>query len=209
MNYDMYRGRPVVPRGQQDLPPELQYGPATPEIIKAIGEKFRISPRKIEHIIQGQTGGLGRMVVEGLDLAAEKAGLVNPPPVPTRTASDLPLLRGFTVREPIGSASESVDKFYRMWSAATAAHAGLPVSAKAGNEVDKYVRTHPEIYLYEPLNEVAQTFSEIRQAEATIRSSRDYTPEKKRQELRKLDEAMTKVAQDVVGDLQSRKLGAN
>ena len=41
-------------------------------------------------------------------------GIAVPPPPPAGTAADIPVLRAFIAREPAGSMSESVNKFYKL-----------------------------------------------------------------------------------------------
>jgi hypothetical protein len=61
-NWDSFRAKPIVPRGQEDDPAYTQYGPRTTALPKALGSLTNTSPAKIEYVVDGYTGGLyGRL----------------------------------------------------------------------------------------------------------------------------------------------------
>lgn len=65
-NYDFFRDRPIDPHWEVEYTkasPDLRYSEWTTETAKFIGKTFRMSPRKIEHTIEGLTGGLGEDVI--------------------------------------------------------------------------------------------------------------------------------------------------
>lgn len=57
-NRDMFRHRDIVPRSLEDLPPELQYKPTTPDVYKKIGEITGFSPVRIQQATSGISAGL-------------------------------------------------------------------------------------------------------------------------------------------------------
>lgn len=59
-NYSFFRGGPIVPYGEHDLPAEKQFGADTSWTAKFIGDKLGASPRKIDYMIQGYLGFMGR-----------------------------------------------------------------------------------------------------------------------------------------------------
>lgn len=65
-NYDFFRGLNIVPEREESLLPELQYGPRTTEVAKALGAQLGWSPRKIDHFIQGMAGGGGKMAAQAV-----------------------------------------------------------------------------------------------------------------------------------------------
>jgi len=65
-NYDMFRDRPIVSRGQQDLPPAEQYGVYTSRVAITLGRIFNVSwasPYKIDHAVRSFFGGVGTDLV--------------------------------------------------------------------------------------------------------------------------------------------------
>ena len=101
-NYSFFLDRPIVSRGKEGLPPEAQHGPYTTEISKIIGSALRYSPAKIENLILGYTGGLGRYALSIIDKVLTGTGAVKIPPRPAPSLSDLPIIKAFVVRDPEG-----------------------------------------------------------------------------------------------------------
>jgi hypothetical protein len=52
LNYDSFRGRPIVPQELEGLPPEQQFNARTSEISKRLGEFLGWSPMKIDHMLR-------------------------------------------------------------------------------------------------------------------------------------------------------------
>ncbi len=70
--WDIWRGKPVVPESLADLPNELQFTEQTSLTAKKLGKLMNIPPMKIDHAIQGITGGLGKQVVHLLNIKEEE-----------------------------------------------------------------------------------------------------------------------------------------
>jgi hypothetical protein len=63
--------RPIVPRSEIDLPPNMQVGPYTSRLSKAIGHAFpQVSPRRVDAAIRGYFGGVAPDVMTALGLGA-------------------------------------------------------------------------------------------------------------------------------------------
>ncbi len=90
-----FMGTPIVPRREENWPAELQYGPQTSALARAIGGALDVSPRKIDALITGHTGGLGSLALQASTAAAEETGLVHTPPRPSRGLSELPVVSSF------------------------------------------------------------------------------------------------------------------
>lgn len=106
-----FTGAPIVPRREQDLPAQLQSGPDTSEFARAGGKLLKQSPRKIDYVIYGYTGGAGKTIVNLADGIIERAGKSTKPPRPAKTAAEWPVVRGFTV-SPY-TASAWTDRLYK------------------------------------------------------------------------------------------------
>ena len=89
MNYDLFTKNPVVPRRLQNLPAHLQYDDRTPSLAKYLGEKFDYSPKKIEHILFGFTGNIGKGTMRVADTVVGDKKAALPP------ADWIPLVGGF------------------------------------------------------------------------------------------------------------------
>lgn len=65
--------RPIVPRGEVDLPPSEQVGPYTSKLAIGINKAFpELSPRRVDAAIRGYFGGAGTDVMQLLGLGANK-----------------------------------------------------------------------------------------------------------------------------------------
>jgi hypothetical protein len=106
-----FTGAPIVPRREQDLPAQLQSGPDTSEFARAGGKLLKKSPRKIDYVIYGYTGGAGKTIVNLADGIIERAGKSTKPPRPAKTVAEWPVVRGFTV-SPY-TASAWTDRLYK------------------------------------------------------------------------------------------------
>jgi hypothetical protein len=121
-NRSTFFNRPIVPQNRTDLLSEYQYGPYTSETAKAIGKVLGklpwmdtlpvASPAKIENLIFGWTGGLGRYAMNLSDISLEAAGIVKQDyEKPAKTLADYPLIKAFVVRYPSAS-TENITRFY-------------------------------------------------------------------------------------------------
>jgi hypothetical protein len=86
-NYDFYRRIPMIPKGEEGLDPRLQVGPYTSPTAQSIGNALGISPRRVEHAIEGTLAGVGEQALSVADYAGEATGLGLP-----RTTDEMPIL---------------------------------------------------------------------------------------------------------------------
>ena len=199
-NYSFFTGKPIVSASESRLPPEMQSKANTSEIAKIIGGTVNVSPAKIEHIWNGYTASLGRSALDIVDSLLGVVGLVSKAPKPEKTAAETPILRAFVSKEPIGSQSESVDKFYTLLQKSREAKAGMQEFAKQGKGEDlkKFTKDNPEFLFNSGLESMAQTMSNLRQRRESIYNSKDMDPKAKREAITKIDTLMTKLAKQSV-----------
>ncbi|OPY16379.1 MAG: hypothetical protein A4E69_00249 [Syntrophus sp. PtaB.Bin138] len=119
-NHSFFFDRPVVPQNKTEMLSEYQYGPYTTETAKAIGKVLGklpwanegFSPAKIENLVYGWTGGMGRYALNLADASLEAAGVVKPEyEAPAKALADYPLIKAFVVRYPSAS-TENITRFY-------------------------------------------------------------------------------------------------
>jgi hypothetical protein len=203
-NYSFFLERPIVSRGQENLPPEAQYGAYTSETAKLVGKALGYSPSKIDNLIQGYAGGLGKYTTELLDVALKGSGISTPPPAPALDFENMPVLRAFTIRNPIGSSSESVNTVYKKYGQISVEMNYVTKLAKSGEE-DKaveYIKKHPEVINAPLLNDTITTFSAINKKVDEIRKSKDLTPREKKVLIDKLGQAQTDLAENVLEQMK-------
>lgn len=203
-NYSFFLDRPIVSRGQENLPPEKQAGTYTSETAKMIGETLNYSPSKIDNLIQGYFGGLGKYAVDGMDVILKGSGVATPPASPAKGLEDMPVLRAFMIRKPIGSNSESVNRVYRQYGELSSGISYLNKAIKDGEteEAKQYIREHPEIVNAAIIKETVNTFSDINKAVSQIRQSREISPEDKKVMIEKLGQLQTDLAAKVLEQIR-------
>ncbi len=120
-NKSFFFDSPLVPRGREGLEPQLQYTPRTTETVKLVADQMAkvpvlkefANPAKIQNIIRGYTGGLGKLALEQTDEILEILDVSDaPPPVERNIIQRIPGLRGFHQRYPIAT-TKTVERFYR------------------------------------------------------------------------------------------------
>jgi len=198
-NYSFFLDRPIVSESLKRLAPKLQYRPWTTEAAKKIGEKLSISPLKVEHFIRGYFAAAGNYSLETIDQICRALGIVHSPLDPTPTLADKPIARGFIVREPVGSASESVNKFYRLWDKAQESRSTIKELEGRGREREAkaYAQRHPEYKYYLKLQTASIKISLRRKERDAIYES-NLSQEEKRKRILQLEREMTKIAQDAL-----------
>ena len=199
-NYSFFLERPIVPRGKEDYPAEAQYGTYTSQTAKELGKIMQFSPSKIDNIIQGYTGGLGRYAVNVIDKVLIGVGKIETPPEPAKGIEDYPVAKAFTVREPVGSSSESVNRVYNLYSKVIGDRNYFNKLKKDEKfeEAEMFLNKSENIMFAPFLTKVIGDFSDINQARDMIRDSKTLTPEEKKERIKELDVLQTEIAQETL-----------
>ena len=203
-NYSFFLDRPIVSEGKQGLPPEAQANTYTTEISKLIGKTLGYSPAKVDNLIQGYSGGLGRYATQIIDKVLIGTGVAKPASKPAPALEDLPIIKAFMIREPVGSSSESVNKIYTMYGQIGGQVSYVRNLVKENNidEAKKYIKQHPEIINIGTINGAVSVFSDLNKARNIIMNDKKLTPEQKKLRIKKIDEAETNIAQRVLKQLE-------
>ncbi len=191
-----FTGAPIVPRSQQDLPPELQIGPGTTGLAKFIGGKLDLSPRKIDALISGYTGGLGRYTAQATSFALETTGVIEKgPPQPQPVLGQRPIVRAFVPNEL--TSPVQVERFYRKYQE-------LSERSKLA-EAGKGEISDGDALLLTGMRMQANALSGARKISLAIYADKTMRPEQKTQALLSLKEIQKDIA---VGDVDSATLTA-
>ena len=230
-NFSFFRGRDIVPPSRQDMPPELQYTRWTSPLAVWLGDIINFSPAKIDNLIFGYTGGLGRYAVDSLTPILRATGISPDIPEPDPTLADIPVLKAFVVRHPYGSSGETVNDFYKVLEEHESGERFLKEMLELGNEgkFDTFKAAHPELlFFYDAENDVAYSatarylrtvareLSELRKKQDEVFNDPDMDGAQKRRLVDEIDFVKTDVARraldlffgDVPDVLQTRLSGA-
>ncbi len=208
-NFNFFKGREIVPKSRQSLPPELQYTRYTTTVSKEVGELINYSPAKIDNLINAWTGGLGRYATNILDAILEGTGIVPTIPEPSPTLADVPVLKAFIVRDPFGAQNESVNKFYEKMEDYQKNENALKQFLKTGDIIkfNELKEKHPELLFFYDLEndvaysasarylrKVARDLSELRKRQDEVFKHKAMTSEEKRIKIDEIDRLKVGVA---------------
>jgi diguanylate cyclase (GGDEF)-like protein len=215
VNYSFFLRRPIVPRSEQEIHPELQAGPYTSEAAKMLArwtsgapilEDVVGSPRQIDNLLFAWTGGLGRLATEVTDPLLEgRVPFLQEPDVPEigKRFTELPGIRGVTDPQA-GFSSESVERFYQLHQQARVAVNSLRFLDRI-QDAEAYERElndpeMAELRSREPdLRAAADDLAELRAQLEAIRRDPDMTSQEKRQAVDELGLEARRIAQSVLG----------
>ena len=199
-NYSFFRDRPIVSESISGLPPELQANTYTSETAKEVGKLIKKSPAKLENMVNGYFGGMGRYALEASDFLLEKAGVVSPPPEPEKELADFPVIKAFIAREPIGTGSESVNKMFELFEKAEEAERAAKLLMNQGDDEGaiKIIQENTEIKYLKGMRGLVRDFADVRKAKDAVIISESIDPKEKRQIITELDILMTEMARQAI-----------
>ncbi len=203
-NKNFFTGRPVVGRRHEGIKPEYQYEPYTTETAKAIGKTIGASPSKIENLGRGYLGGMSNYIFTVGDGILSEMGIVPKPKEMPRSMQRTPVLKTFTVNDPTGFNSDSVNKFYESFGKVDEFKRTFDKLKKQGqvDELKRLVQDDPLNYravstlipgkggqttIYKEFSAATKTLSDYRKKRIGIIES-NLTAEKKEELINKLDE---------------------
>ena len=217
-NYNFFTGRPIDSQTDAKLPEEMRGSENTASWAKLLAKTVKdfttygVSPDKIEHVWNGYTATLGKSATTIVDTILNIAGGVDKTTPPSMTAADIPIIKGFIAREPIGSGSKSVNDFYTKLEIASSSKQGAKKLIQEGNqdEAIQYLKDNPEAYLATGMEGAAQTLSELRKARNQVLVSKTMSAQDKRRYITLIDTKTTEIARqtNAMYDRVSKELKA-
>lgn len=196
-NYSFFFHQPIVPKGKEKLPAELQFGPTTSASARILGKWLHMSPAILENYIGGYFGGLGRQTSRGYGLVAlaqERA----PAPHP----SDIPGIRAFFSRVPGGSTTD-IDRFYSKKERIDRVYHGVKELQRLGqfDAAAERMERNAELLMWRPLYEkAAEIMNKLRKQVYELQDiaySGPLTPRQRRLQIDELRRILNDVAESV------------
>lgn len=193
-----FAGAPIVPTRELHDAPEDQFGPYTSSAAKGIsklagnvglGDTYIGSPRKLEHVIQGYTGSLGRYLLQGIDKAADVSGLTNRPPRPATGLEDMPGFKAF-IGKSIPTNTDSLDRFYERFGE-------LSKAKRHASQNDLLFKDAAEEKLYSKIN---GRIGKLRGDTRTILNDPNMSPQEKRDQLDRIFAEMNDLAKQALSN---------
>ena len=195
-NYNIFREQNIVPQHLVDMPGADQFSRYTTETAKQLGEWTGYSPAKIENLIYGYTGGTGRHILQGTDALVNAIKGEKIQKRPTELA-DIPLVKGFVTRPPMGPSAESISTFYEDSKPIIALKSSYNSKLRKGDEEGaiKLFEKNPKIRLAPTLVKFQTALSELSKVADNISSS-DIPTEQKRAQLKIIDKRRIDLARE-------------
>ena len=207
-NRSFFTGRAIVPEHKMKLQPSEQSGRYTSQTARAVGKAANVSPAKFENLVSGYAGGLGRYALQLGDKIIDEVNKITGKPVepkrPTE-ASDVPLVKGFTVRSPLAS-SESVAQFYEHRKKAETDHFTAKELYEQGDKVgaEKLLKSG-NAQFYKLTDQAGDALSKLTaHADGLVKSGK-YSEAELRQKLREIDEKKLEIARKVNKVINAKK----
>lgn len=147
-NHSYFTGAPVVPKYQEKLPAYLQFGNETSSFAKFVGKVIGVSPRKVEHVLFGYTGNMGKGLLGVYDTIVGNQSL-------NTNLNEAPVISGFTAIPY--KQSKTVNDFYDKFD-----------EQQRLNEEFKLTKKKPDGYdpsLYKRMTKAQQELSKINKQE--------------------------------------------
>lgn len=115
-NYSFFRQQPIVKQSLQNRSPKYQYDENTSTIAKTVGGALNVSPKKIDNLISGYGGNLGKdianiagMPIDMVNILVNGGKKEKEYSTFNSTLRKIPLVKGFVASD---TASKELDKFY-------------------------------------------------------------------------------------------------
>ncbi|MBL3524113.1 hypothetical protein IM876_15650 [Serratia plymuthica] len=114
VNYDFFKGGPIENMADSNLIAGARYNDQTSLLMREIGEATNLSPKMLDHIIQGYTGSLGAYVMGATNILMR--GMQDNGETASMRLDEMPVIKSFlrgSGDDPAKSTQFSED-FYRM-----------------------------------------------------------------------------------------------
>jgi hypothetical protein len=209
-NYDLYRGRSVVPEQLKYLPAEYQHDVFTSATAKKLGALLGVAPIKVDHLLRGYFATAARAGTDTIDWGMSKLGMVDLPPPAAKGTMEMYVLNRFA-GSPYAS-NAFVERFY---NAAKDMEGKLGVFRKESDlmttdEQAKWWKDNgPEVMSYQRVTDQATkrtAAGDVRKAQAqlaeltkamkTVIADQKLKPEVKRQRLIDLSDQRNRAAEN-------------
>jgi hypothetical protein len=203
-NYSFFYDAPIVPdykvSGNSAVEEADQFNRSTSETSKLAGGLFNVSPAKLDYTVSSLTGGLGKDYLLPLSDAFVRRfekSMGKEVNDPLRTKDDIPVVRAFAIKEPVGPRSRSVNNFYNNLEAASKAYNSYDQRLETNDDPDGFYEKKsgliearkPMMKFYKDLRELNKVAAQIK--EAPYENSKDQL-----EDLLEVEREITDVAKE-------------
>jgi hypothetical protein len=181
-----FTGRAIEPEGFKYRSPGDRYYPWDHESAIVLGKALGVSPRRVQALVRGYLAGLGLGIMAGADMAVRYIG-----DFPSRPAMDidsLPMVGRF-IRSTPAKNTKYQSKFYDIFNELNGLNQTINIAMRDGRfmEANDLKRVNAKkMQAFNKGKAVKRNLARIRKSVHEIWRNKVMTPEKKRDELKKL-----------------------
>lgn len=195
---------PIVPKREENLPPEQQYDSKTSPTVRALtpkGMSPRVAQYGINRLIPGYSEGffmLEDWIRRGV--SGENRPALKP--------EEYPVVGRFISRPGEGKQGRSVDLFYEELDKAEKLYAGLRAAKSKGEPLPKLSdEDKARLRRLKVLQTTSEVMSKLRKARGAIEASKTLSPERKRTGLERINLMMTNLARRALEEKPKQAAG--
>lgn len=132
-NYDTFTGNPIENMSDANLIAGARYNDQTSLIAREIGDKLNLSPKMIDHIVNGYTGTLGAYVLGATNIMMRHLGDYGASPA--LRLDEMPVIKSFFRDDPAKN-TQFIEDFYNMMTTANQVYSTINDYRKQGRFAD-------------------------------------------------------------------------
>lgn len=196
-NYNFFFGEDIYPEWMDNLEPELRKKPSTSDTAVLLGETFNTSPAIIDNAIRGTLAGSSRYVTDAGDTIINQIKKWNGQEIPEEpdSVSDIPLVRAFVVREPVGYRSNSTQSFFKLYNEVETKHNSY--DHFTGDKKEEYFQKNSrEISAYKTLVQYDRKIKSLGKQMGAIYDDKEMSASDKKIAILDIENRITIIARD-------------
>ncbi|MCW2484864.1 hypothetical protein J5069_03025 [Candidatus Symbiopectobacterium sp. NZEC127] len=204
VNYDFFRGGPIENMADSNLIAEARYNDQTSLLMRGIGQATGLSPKMLDHIVQGYTGTLGAYVLGAGNIVARQ--FTDAGETPALRLDELPVIKSFLRGADPAKSTQFADDFYRMMSQANQINRTINAYREQGRSDDAHSLQEDHRGLLSKRQALTRTQKAIRQLNDRIemvRIDRTLNAQEKRERIDRMMGQRNKLYQQAVERVHS------
>ena len=199
VNYNFFTGNPIENMSDSNLIAQARYDDRTSMLAREIGELTGMSPKQIDHVVQGYTGSLGGYILGATDFIMRRTGDYGS--VPSARVDEMPVIKSFFRGSDPAKSTHFSEDFYKMMTEASEVYSTVRDYRRQGRVEDAMElarENQGKLAARQVLNHTQTQVRQLNQRIEMIKASKTLTPDQKRAQIDKAFDARNKLVQMVV-----------
>ncbi|WP_067486866.1 LPD38 domain-containing protein [Dickeya sp. CSL RW240] len=187
VNYDFFRGGPIESMADSNLIAAARYNDQTSLLMREIGAATGLSPKMLDHIVQGYTGTLGAYVLGATNIVARQFSDAGE--TPALRLDELPVIKSFLRGSDPAKSTQFADDFYRMMNQANQISRTINAYREQGRKDDASTLKTESAGLLSKRKMMTETQKAVRQLNDRIemvRIDRTLSADEKRERINRM-----------------------